>query len=185
MKGFLYFALIFFLVSCGGPEPRKPIKSNSGSFIKESVERNKRLLAAEEALFQELIAKDSANNYLSTDFGGYYYYQSKKDSLGYTPKEDDLVKLTYNIRTLANDTIYSMEDIGILNYKVDKQELFPGLRAGVKILKEEEMATFLLPSSQSYGYHGDNKKIGPNTPIITTVKILQITKAEDITTKQN
>lgn len=180
MKRLAFLSFLVILMSCGGPEPRKPIEARSGSFIKESVERNKKLLKQEEALFKKIIERDSAHNYLSTSFGAYYYYNLVGDSLGYTPVEDDLVRLTYNIRSITNDTLYSMVDIGILDYKVDKQELFPGLRSGVKLLKANETATFLLPSAQAYGYHGDNNKIGPNTPIFTTIKIIEITKKEDL-----
>jgi gliding motility-associated peptidyl-prolyl isomerase len=81
--------------------------------------------------------------------------------------------------TFSNDTIYSKEDIGTLTYKVDKQDLFPGLRNSIKLLKENESATFLFPSSLSYGYHGDNNKIGVNVPIKSTITILNIDKQKD------
>ena len=87
----------------------------------------------------------------------------------------------YDILTLDNDTIYSKEDIGIVTYKVDKQELFQGLRDAIKILKVNERATFLFPSSIAFGYHGDENKIGSNVPIKSTITILQIEKQQDNT----
>ena len=75
---------------------------------------------------------------------------------------------------MHNDTIYSQEEIGQLSYKVDKQELFKGLRDAVKILKENEKATFLFPSSLAFGYHGDNERINSNVPIKSTIEILKI-----------
>ncbi|MEP4882173.1 MAG: gliding motility-associated peptidyl-prolyl isomerase GldI, partial [Maribacter dokdonensis] len=80
-----------------------------------------------------------------------------------------------------NDTIYSKEDIGVVNYKVDKQELFLGLRDAVKMLKEKERATFLFPSSLAFGYHGDENKIGSNVPLKSTITILQIEKQQENT----
>ena len=185
MKKIIYLSLISVVFACGGPEPRKPIETKSGSFIKESVERNKRLLEEEEVLIQQYIAIDSIHDYQNSAAGSWYSYEIKNDEASYTPKEDDLVTLTYNLRSLNNDTIYSMEEVGVLNYKVDKQELFPGLRSGIKLLKEKETAIFIFPSSMAFGYHGDNNKIGPNTPIMATIEIFKITKKEDLIEIQN
>ena len=102
----------------------------------------------------------------------------KNDTATYLPKPNDLVTLTYSIMGFDNDTIYSGEEIGIKKYKVDMEELFPGLRYSVKLLKEGEIATFLFPSSLGYGYQGDANKIGVNVPLKCTLTILRIEKEE-------
>jgi gliding motility-associated peptidyl-prolyl isomerase len=89
--------------------------------------------------------------------------------------------LSYNILSLNNDTIYSKEEIGTLTYKVDKQELFQGLRDAIKLLKENEKATFLFPSSLAFGYHGDNDRIDSNLPIKSTIEIFKIEQKQDKT----
>ncbi|NAS11385.1 gliding motility-associated peptidyl-prolyl isomerase GldI [Poritiphilus flavus] len=178
MKTLSYFILFAFLLSCAGPEPRKPIKVQSGSFYKESVERNKKLLAEEEQLIREIITRDSLHQYISSASGSWYYYDNKVEGEGILPEPDDLVTLSYDIRNLQNDTIYKADEIGVITYKVDKQELFPGLRNAVKLLKENEVATFLVPSSLGYGYHGDDKRIGINVPLKTTISILKIEKQQ-------
>ena len=58
---------------------------------------------------------------------------------------------------------------------MDKQELFTGLREGLKLMKAGETYTFIFPSQKAYGYYGDEKKIGANTPIITQVTVKSIT----------
>ena len=63
MKKIIFLLTILLLVSCSGPEARRPIQVKTGSFIKESAERNKQLLAAEEKLIQEIIKTDTAHNY--------------------------------------------------------------------------------------------------------------------------
>jgi gliding motility-associated peptidyl-prolyl isomerase len=167
------------LTNCKGPEPRRPVKVKTGSILQKSVERNKDLLAKEEKLIMEIIKNDSLNTYLSSGNGSWYHYISKNDQTDYRPKTDDLVTLQYNVIAFNNDTIYSKEDIGTITYKVDKQDLFPGLRNSIKLLKDKESATFLFPSSLSYGYHGDNNKIGVNVPIKSTITILNIDKQKD------
>lgn len=179
MKQLFFAFTVLFIMSCSGPEPRKPVKVKTGSFMKESVERNKELLALEEQLIQNIITKDSLNSYQNSSTGAWFYYLAKNETSDYFPKPDDLVTLTYAITSFRNDTIYSFQEIGVLNYIVDKQELFPGLRNSIKLLKEKETATFLFPSSLAFGYLGDKDKIGPNTPIKTTISILEIKKQKD------
>lgn len=168
--------LLVLLVSCGGPEPRRPVKVKSGSFFKESIERNKELLAKEEKLIQSIIENDTAHQYKNSTTGSWYYYEAENLEATQTPQTDDLVTMKYAVFSLDNDTIYSEEEIGTITYKVDKQELFPGLRNSVKLLKQGETAVFLFPSSLGFGYHGDNDKIGVNVPLKTRISILNIEK---------
>ena len=176
MKTRIGILLCFILAACNGPEPRKPIQTKSGSFFKASVERSKKLLQLEEQKIEDIIKIDSLKHYNHTASGSWYHYWAINDSTEYTPKTDDLVVFTYDLLTLDNDTLYSTKDIGVVTYKVDKQELFPGLRSAVVLLKENEKATFLFPSSLGFGYHGDNNRIGTNVPLKSTLSILKIEK---------
>jgi len=179
MKYSLAILMVLFSLSCAGPEPRRPIRVKTGSFIKESAERNKKLLAKEIKLIRDIMDKDSLHTYKASANSSWYYYETKNEDSDYLPKTDDLVTLTYNIASLQNDTIYSFTEIDTLVYVVDKQDLFPGLRNSVKLLREKETATFLFPSSMAYGYHGDNDKIGPNVPLKSTISIIEIKKQQD------
>ena len=181
MKILTILFLAIIISSCDGPEPRKPVQTKSGSFFKASIERSRKLLEAEEKKIQSIIKLDSLKHYDHSKSGSWYHYLTVNEESNYTPKTDDLVVFTYDILTLDNDTIYSKEDIGVVNYKVDKQELFLGLREAIKMLKENERATFLFPSSIAYGYHGDENKIGTNVPIKSTITILQIEKQQENT----
>lgn len=174
----VFFILIIFW-GCGEPEPRKPIQVKSGSFYKASIERSKLLLQEEETLIQNLIENDSTNEYFVSDSGFWYRYETKNEESDYVPKTDDEVLLTYTIINFNNDTIYAANDIGLVQHGIDKSQLFPGLRNAVKLLKEGEKATFLFPSSQAYGYKGDNNKIGPKTPLISSLQLVKILKKRD------
>ncbi len=178
MKQFLLLLMATLFLGCGGPEPRRPVQRKSGN-IDSSIERSKKLLALEERMIGELIKRDSLHEYTHSSTGTWYYYDHKNEMAEYTPRPDDLVTMTYNVMSFNNDTIYSQEEIGIFNYKVDKQELFPGLRNSIKLLKENETATFFFPSSLAYGYHGDEHKIGINVPLKSTVTIFKIHKQQD------
>ena len=59
---------------------------------------------------------------------------------------------------------------------MDKQEIFTGLREGLKLMKTGETVTFLFPSQKAYGYYGDNNRIGINMPLMCEVTINSITQ---------
>ncbi len=177
---FLSTFMLFF--SCKAPEARKPINTLSGSFIDESISRNKKLTAVEEAKIKKIIDTDSLNNYISSD-GGFWYHYKKKDSIStITPEFGDVVRFNYDIKNLNGDIIYNQKEIDTVTYAIDKEELFFGLREGLKLMKEGEVITFLFPSYQAYGYYGDNNKIGTNIPLISNVTLYKITKQS---TKEN
>ena len=177
MKHLMFFIICTAIfLSCAEPEPRKPVQVKSGSFFNVSVERSKKILEMETSIIQKLIEKDSANTYRTSNSGFWYSRETSTDSINYLPKTNDIVLLTYNIMNLANDTIYSTKDIGLVEHAVDKSQLFAGLRNAVKLLGKGEKATFIFPSAQAYGYKGDNERIGPNTPIKSSVNILEIKK---------
>jgi gliding motility-associated peptidyl-prolyl isomerase len=170
MRIILILLLVFF-AACGNPEPRRPIEVRSGSFFKESVERNRALLAEEEKVIQDIISKDTLHTYMASPNGFWYYFETKNDTATYHPKTNDQILFSYNLMTLDNDTIYSTKDIGPTSYVVDKEQLFPGLQNAVKLLKISEKATFVFPSLQAYGYQGDNNSIAPRTPLKSSVEL--------------
>lgn len=175
-KSVVLIVLLALTIGCGEPEPRKPVQVKSGSFFKASVERSKKLLEKETKIIQNLIENDSSNTYLPSANGFWYAFEIKKDSLGYLPKTNDILLLTYNIMALKGDTIYKVQDIGLVEHAVDKSQLFPGLRNAVKLLRKGEKATFIFPSGQAYGYKGDANLIGPNSLIKSSVQLLEIRK---------
>jgi gliding motility-associated peptidyl-prolyl isomerase len=176
-KKIIFLGIIFISVSsCAQKEARQPISIRSGTFLKESAERNKALIAKEEATIQQYIKQDSANTYLASQNGFWYFYNEKATQETYLPKKGDTLVYEFNTAKIAGATIYGKEEIGIQEYIVDKQKVIPGLRYGLQLMKKGETVTFLFPSHIAYGYHGDNKKIGTNVPIQSTITLLNIKK---------
>lgn len=179
MNKLLTLALLLMVFSCKTPEARRPISSKSGSFINESVARNKALNKKEQAAF-ETIMQQTNQNYIASESGFWYYYNTKVevDTLK-KPGFGDIVNYNYNVKTLNGQLIYSKEDTKTQNYTMDKQELFTGLREGLKLMKTGETVTFLFPSQKAYGYYGDDNKIGTNVPLICEVTVNSITSNQD------
>ena len=171
MRYCIALLLMVLVIGCGGPEPRRPVEVKSGSFFKESIERTKKLLAEEEKAIRDIMEQDTVHEYLSSSNGFWYFYETKNDTATYQIKTGDQILFSYNLMNLEGDTIYTAEEIGPQSHVIDKQQLFPGLQNAVKLLKINEKATFLFPSPLAFGYQGDNKSIGPKTPLKSSVEL--------------
>lgn len=173
-----YFLLVIILAiaGCKSPEARRPVTQKSGSFINESIERNRELVAREEAEILELIEKDSVREYIASQNGFWYFYNKKStDSLNTEqPEFGDVVTFDYSIKTIEGQDVYAEGEIPTKRYAMDKEELFGGLREGLKLMKEGEVVTFIFPSHKAFGYYGDKNRIGTNVPIITKVTLHSI-----------
>ena len=178
MNKILILSLISIAISCKTPEARKPISVKTGSFIDASVERNKKLNAKEQASIQKLMkAKEEA--YIASESGFWYYYNVKSeiDTLK-TPSFGDLINYNYNIKNLNGSLIYSAEELRTQSYAMDQEELFTGLREGLKLMKTGETITFIFPSQKAYGYYGDDNKISSNMPLVCEVTVNSITQID-------
>jgi gliding motility-associated peptidyl-prolyl isomerase len=166
----LLFAVL--LVSCKQhEEARRPISQASGTFMKKSVDRNKKLVANEEEVIKKIIKSNPKIKYYATRKGYWLYYDEKNTTDLATPKKGDIAYFNLEIKDINGKIIYSEADLGPQTYYVDKQDIMMGLRDGIKMMHKNETVTFLFPSHIAYGYHGDNKKIGTNQSLICTVTL--------------
>lgn len=180
MKRLLILSLAFaFFYGCKSPEARRPVSVKTGSFIDASVERNKKLNENERNKILELIQKDENAEYIASESGFWYRYNTKIEEDSITPEFGDIVNFNYDVSDLNGNTIYSQEELKTRDYAMDKEELFSGLREGLKLMKAGETVTFLFPSQKAYGYYGDTNKIGTSIPLICNVTINTITQKEN------
>lgn len=171
MKPIIFLLVISLFFSCKSPDARRPESIQSGSFIKASAERNIKLNKKEQALIQKIIDKNPEREYIASETGFWYYYNTKLEQDTITPKFGDIITFKYNVKDLNENTIYTEDEISIQNYSMDKEELFTGLREGLKLMKPGEVVTFLFPSQKAYGYYGDTNRIGTNIPLMCKVTL--------------
>jgi gliding motility-associated peptidyl-prolyl isomerase len=167
----VFIALIFASSCKQHQEARRPISQASGSFMKKSVERNKKLIAGEEGQIDSVIKSNPKIKYFASKKGYWYSYEieNKLDTL--TPKKGDVAFFDYEIKDLKGNVIYSELELRPQTYLVDKQNIMMGLRDGIKLMHKNEKVNFLFPSHMGFGFHGDNKKIGMNQPLLCTVTL--------------
>lgn len=166
------------LFSCADHQgPRRPLSHSTGSYLTESVERNKKLVAGEEARIDSIIKSHPEIKYISSNKGYWYYYQNQNTTDNVTPVRGDVVNYNYEIQDLDGNVIYSEVQLQPQVYHIDKENIIMGLRHGIKLMKVNEKVTFLFPSHMAYGYLGDNKRIDRNVPLLYTVTLNKIEKS--------
>jgi gliding motility-associated peptidyl-prolyl isomerase len=152
-------------------EARRPISQTSGSFMKKSIERNKKLISGEEAQIDAVIKRNSNVKFIASTKGYWYSYITKNELDTLTPKKGDVAFFDYEIKDLKGNVIYSEVELRPQIYYVDKQNIMMGLRDGIKLMHKKEKVNFLFNSHMGFGYHGDNKKIGVNQPLLCIVTL--------------
>ncbi|MGV3696541.1 gliding motility-associated peptidyl-prolyl isomerase GldI [Flavobacterium sp.] len=167
----LLFAVLSTLISCKQQQARMPISRSSGTFMKESAARNKKLVAGEEGKIDSIIKSNPKIEYLASKKGYWYHYEIKNERDTLRPKKGDVAQFDYEIQDLKGNVLYSEVELRPQTYIVDKQNIMMGLRDGIKLMHKGEKVTFLFPSHMAYGYRGDTKRIKNNQPIIVTVML--------------
>jgi gliding motility-associated peptidyl-prolyl isomerase len=177
-KSVLIILCFVFVLGCKSPDARIPVSKKSGSFIIESVERNIELNAKEHNIIKALIEQQKDSSFITSKNGFWYKYNFKIEGDSIKPQFGDLVNFNYNIKDLDGTIIYTKEELKTQTYAMDQQELFTGLREGLKLMKAGETVTFLFPSQKAYGYYGDENKIGTNIPLMCQVTVNSIIKKQ-------
>lgn len=181
MKGLKIISLLLLgmnLVTCCSQkqEARRPVSQKSGEFMKQSIERNKKLNQGEEKLIAAIIKKDTVNDYIASTKGYWYYYNNKNTNRAISPVKGDIAMFDYEIKDLTGKIIYSQAELKPQSYRVDKQDFMKGIQDGIKLMQKGEKVTFLFPSHMAFGYHGDDNRIGTNQPLLCTVTLHDIKK---------
>ena len=164
--------LLTLLNSCQSKqEARKPISHASGIFMRQSIDRNKKLIAGEEAEIARVIRQNPKTKFIASTKGFWYSYSTYNHIDTLSPKKGDVALFDYEVKDLKGKVIYSKSELGPQTYFVDKQNIMTGLREGIKLMHRKEKVNFLFTSHIGYGYHGDNKKIGTNKPLFCIVTL--------------
>ena len=178
-KTMLLFIIFTTFMSCKQQQARMPISRSSGTFMKESAVRNKKLIAGEEGKIDSIIKSNPKIEYIASKKGYWYYYETKNERDTLRPKKGDVASFDYEIMDLKGNVVYSEVELKPQTYSVDKQNIMMGLRDGIKLMRKNEKVTFLFPSHMAFGYRGDLKRIITNQPIICTVTLNDFKKEEN------
>jgi gliding motility-associated peptidyl-prolyl isomerase len=175
MKINIFLLLVLLCFSCNNVQSRKPINPKpSTRLLKATAQQTKALNTIEDKKIEQLILNDSLALYHVSKSGFWYTYLHKKEGKLPYPIVGNQVSFEYEITDLNDSIIYSKEELGIRNYKVDKEDFISAIQKGIKLMKVGETITFVIPSYNAFGITGDGNKIGINQSIKSTITLLNI-----------
>ena len=166
-------ALLVSIASCKERIARLPVNVSSGVDYTSSIELAKKINQKEEIRFREYL-KAKNEKFDRSNFGFLYKIGNNLDSL---IKSGDIVKYSYIVESLGGSVIYSKRNRSLI---IDHQEEIKGMHEGLKLMSEGSKATFIFPSHQAYGFHGDENKIKSNTPLIYRVEVLEVNNKQSL-----
>lgn len=170
-KIIILFVVFMAFLSCKQQQARMPVSRSSGTFMKDSAERNKKLVAGEEGKIDSIIKSNPKTQYIASKKGYWYHYEIRNERDTLRPKKGDVAEFEYEIMDLKGNVLYSVVELRPQTYVVDKQNIMMGLRDGIKLMHKNEKVIFLFPSHMAFGYRGDTKRIKTNQPIIVSVTL--------------
>ena len=103
----LFIFFVSFLSCKQQQQARMPISRSSGTFMKESAERNKKLIAGEEGKIDSIIKSNPKIKYIASKKGYWYHYQIKNEKDTLRPKKGDVAQFDYEIMDLRGNVVYS------------------------------------------------------------------------------
>jgi len=95
---FVFLATILVISCKQHQEARRPVSQASGTFMKKSAERNKKLNAGEEGQIDSIIKSNPKIKYISATKGYWYTYVIKNTLDTLTPKKGDVAFFDYEIK---------------------------------------------------------------------------------------
>ncbi len=169
----VFLGLILCLASCKEQEARRPKEHSTTNFYKEVLENSRKLNALEKKRIESYIAKDTINHYNTSGSGFWYTYIAQDTLSNRYPVKGDVVEIEFNVTDVDNTILYNKQQ---KTYTVDKEEFIPGIQDGIKLMKQGETVTFVIPSYRAYGVTGDGNKIKMNQTIKSTITLIYIKK---------
>jgi len=164
---FAFALLLSALVSCNN-DPDKNVNTKRPG-VNELAGLNRYFVQKDRERIQNYIER---KNLKMKETATGLWYQVIKEGRGDFFKNNEKIIMEYQCSLLDGRKCYSSKDIGPREIILGKGELEAGLNEGLRLLKPESEAIFILPPYLAFGLIGDNRAIPPRATIVYEIKIL-------------
>jgi FKBP-type peptidyl-prolyl cis-trans isomerase len=103
------------------------------------------------------------------------WYKIEHTGKGDSAKIGKIANLKYKIYLLDGKLCYSSDSLGIKSFKIGEGGVETGLEIGIRMLREGDKATFILPPNLAYGLLGDEKRIPARSIILYQIELTKLT----------
>jgi FKBP-type peptidyl-prolyl cis-trans isomerase len=167
------FMLFMVLTACEHKAPENKSK-NPKEYEEPLMEANKRVVRTEAQHIEDYLRRYKWN---MTETGSGLYYMIYEEGHGMLPRKGMMAEVSYEIKVITGDVVYSSEEEGLLSFVIGNGEVISGLEEGILLLNVGDKAKFIIPSHLAYGLVGDGKRIPAKTTLIYDIELVSITES--------
>ncbi|MDR2122893.1 MAG: hypothetical protein LBP34_07185 [Flavobacteriaceae bacterium] len=176
-RNLFFFLITLLLLNCQKKEVFQPVNRPDSGYSKDSQEYSKSREESERRYLQKWVdtQQDSLNiKFQSTSSGIWIRFIEKTENA--KAGNNDWVKYTAEIKTLSNETIYTLTEFGEKQGILGKFKEIRGIESALYLMGKGDVAELVLPSFTAYGFYGDENKIGTNVPLLVTLSLHEVKK---------
>jgi len=160
--------LLIATISCRSGSEEKSSQTRPGK--KEMAALNRFLVQKDR---ERIVSYIERRNLKMTETPSGLWYMIKKEGTGGYLTDNDKIVMEYSCTLLDGTGCYSSEESGPREIILGRSELEPGLAQGLRMLKPEGEALFILPPFLAYGLKGDGDKVPSRSVLVYDIKILK------------
>jgi FKBP-type peptidyl-prolyl cis-trans isomerase len=141
----------------------------------ELVDINPTFAVPDDNLLQKYLTKNKITT-AQKQPSGLYFVPTVSNPAGAPAKAGTTASVLYTGKLLDGTVFDASSQHGNtpLSFVVGSNNLISGFNEGVSLMRKGEKATLLIPSGLAYGAAGASPSIGPNTPIIFDIEVVDV-----------
>lgn len=161
----------YILLSCSDPAPQVPYNKIEREDTEGSlVEMNRQFALIEDSLINDYVEKNSLS--FKTTKSGLRYVITDKGN-GKRIREADKVTFRYSVAALDSVPSDKMKNV-VKTIDYAKSDIKRGFREALSLMTEDGVGIFVMPSFLAYGVVGVPGCIGPWTPVVCKITLIEI-----------
>jgi FKBP-type peptidyl-prolyl cis-trans isomerase len=167
--------LVLVLVGCSNQDtPNNERQLTKKQIDEQLLQANRSVLQTEKEQIDFLISRYKW--VMTTTETGLRYRIYYKSANSYFPVDGDEVKLSFSLKNIKGDLIYSSEIDGDIVMELGKSDQPSGLQELIRLMNKGDKANAIIPSHLAYGLVGDGSKIPGKTSLVYDIELIGIYK---------
>lgn len=165
-----FFLLLFLLASCKTPVQEKQLPAED-PYSLTLIQANRYIQERNREQIKAFIDRTEWDMQ-ETETGLWYMILEPGD--GAPVMQDNLVAYSYETRLLSGKLCYSADTTEPKKIVIGKGGVEAGIEEGLKLLRENARARFIIPPHLAHGNFGDRKEIPAAAILLVEIEVLRV-----------
>ena len=171
-----YFSLAIIVLLTISCDHKKTNNDPKQEYTKEEIEEslfkaNQQLVNSEDEQIADFLSRYNWDMRKTESGLRYFIYHQ---GTGLRAENGVQVMISYNVRLLTGDLIYSSEKDGVYEFVIGKSTAESGLEEGVLLMRVGDKAKLIIPSHLAFGLLGDQNRIPKRATLVYDLELLDI-----------